>query len=69
MTAQNKKIVASILFVLISCVCMAQIDKPPSPMAKSAAGPPPPGFPIDGGVLVGVCIGVFYGAKKILANK
>ncbi len=68
MTAQNKKILASILLVLISCVCMAQLDTPPSPQAKST-GPPPGFLPIDGGVLVGVCIGIFYGAKKILTNK
>tara|TARA_R110000868_G_scaffold97875_1_gene269224 strand:- start:8429 stop:8617 length:189 start_codon:yes stop_codon:yes gene_type:complete len=62
MTIQNKRIFASILFVLISFVCMAQGPPPPG-------APPPPGFPIDGGVLVGVCIGVFYGVKKLIGNK
>jgi hypothetical protein len=63
MTIQNKRILASILFVLISFVCAAQIAPPPP-------GPgPPPGLPIDGGLLVGVCVGVFYGAKKMLKNK
>ncbi|WP_338356023.1 PID-CTERM protein-sorting domain-containing protein [Yeosuana marina] len=69
MTAQNKKIVASILFVLISCVCMAQVDPPPSPVMAKTNTPPPGFLPIDGGVLLGLCIGLFYGAKKILANK
>ena len=34
-------------------------------------GPPPdpPGFPIDGGILMGVCVALFYGVKKILSNK
>ena len=41
---------------------MAQGPPPPG-------APPPPGFPIDGGVLVGVCIGVFYGVKKLIGNK
>ena len=64
MTRQNKRIVASILFVLISFVCVAQETSPPPP------GPSPfPGLPIDGGVLVGICVGLFYGAKKLLLNK
>jgi len=63
MKIQNKRLFASILFVLISFVCMAQ--DPPFP------GPPPdpPGFPIDGGILMGVCVALFYGVKKILSNK
>jgi hypothetical protein len=62
MIIQNKRIFASILFVLISFVCIAQ-GGPPPPMT------PPPGLPIDGGLLVGVCVGVFYGAKKMLKKK
>ena len=61
MTIQDKRIIASILFVLISFVCAAQAPPPPAP-------PPPPGLPIDGGVLIGVCVGIFYGAKKLLFN-
>lgn len=57
MTIQNKRIFASILFVLISFVCVAQ--DPPVP------GPPPPvGLPIDGGVLIGMFFALCYGAKK-----
>ncbi|NJX13937.1 PID-CTERM protein-sorting domain-containing protein [Tamlana crocina] len=66
MTIQNKRIFASILFVLISVVCVAQggPSMPPPPGA-----PPPPGLPIDGGVLYGVVFALFYGVKKMLFNK
>jgi len=62
MGIQNKKLFASILFVLISFVCMAQrtgdgIPPPPSP-------PPPPGLPIDGAISALIIAGLFYGAKK-----
>ncbi|WP_298550411.1 PID-CTERM protein-sorting domain-containing protein [uncultured Algibacter sp.] len=64
MTIQNKRIFASILFVLISFVCASQTLTPPVP------GPPPaPGLPIDGGVLVGMTFALFYGVKKLLSNK
>ncbi|HLV14573.1 MAG TPA: hypothetical protein VKY41_05285 [Xanthomarina sp.] len=61
MKIQNKKTFASILFVLISFVCVAQGGMPPPP-----APPPPPGLPIDGGVLAGLFIGVVIGVKKLL---
>ncbi|MFI1744669.1 PID-CTERM protein-sorting domain-containing protein [Thalassobellus sediminis] len=60
MTIQNKRIFASILFVLISFVCASQELPPPGPPT------PPPGFvPIDGGVLIGACFALFYGVRKI----
>lgn len=63
MNTQNKKIVAAILFVLISGACVAQRLPPPG-------NPPPPvGVPIDGGVIIGVFVALFYGAKKIVSNK
>ena len=65
MKIQNKRLFASILFVLISFVCMAQKELPPPDLTP----PPPVGFPIDGGVLLGVCFAVFYGVKKIVNNK
>ena len=67
MTIQNRRIFASILFLLISFVCVAQVggaDPPPPP------GPPPPvGFPIDGGVILGAIFALCYGAKKVLNQK
>ena len=62
MTIQNKRIFASILFVLISLVCVGQSPPPPG-------APPPPGFPIDGGVLLGAVFAVFYGVKKLFFGK
>ncbi len=60
MKIQNKKMVASVLFVLISFVCVAQ-STPPPPMP-----PPPPGLPIDGGIFVGIFIGLLIGVRKLL---
>jgi hypothetical protein len=64
MRIQNKKILASILFVLISFVCVAQSSGPPPP-----SPPPPPGLPIDGGILALLGLGILYGAKKIFNSK
>ncbi len=64
MIIQNKKIVASVLFVLISFVCLAQTGGPPPP-----APPPPPGLPIDGGVLGALVLGLLYGVKKLHKSK
>jgi hypothetical protein len=56
-------VVASILFILISFVCVAQTisSGPPPPMP-----PPPPGLPIDGGLLAGIFFGIVLGVKKLL---
>ena len=62
MNIQNKRIFASILFVLISFVCVAQRLPEPAP-------PPPVGVPIDGGVIIGAFVAIFYGVKKIVSNK
>lgn len=64
MIIQNKRKIAAILFVLISMVCLAQGTDPPPP----GAPPPGPGLPIDGGILIGACIALFYGVKKLLKN-
>ncbi len=62
MKIQNKNFIASILFVLISFVCVAQGgDTPPPP-----APPPPPGLPIDGFIPVLICLGLFFGIYTIL---
>ncbi len=61
---QNKRIFASILFVLISFVCVAQGGPPPP-----VPGPPPPvGAPIDGGLLIGACVALCYGIKKLIKS-
>ena len=62
MKIQNIKIIASILFLLISFVSVAQgVPPPPAP-------PPPPGLPIDGGILVTLAIGLFYGVSRFLKS-
>ncbi len=63
MRIQNKKIFASILFVLISFVCVAQGGDPPPPMP-----PPPPGLPIDGFTTIAVILGAAFGIKKTINN-
>ncbi|KJD36677.1 hypothetical protein PW52_03260 [Tamlana sedimentorum] len=63
MTIQNKRIFASILFVLISLVCVGQTNPPPP------SAPPPVGLPIDGGVMFGVVFALFYGVKKMVFGK
>ncbi|WP_034042497.1 hypothetical protein [Wocania ichthyoenteri] len=64
MTIQNKRTFASILFVLISYVCVAQGSGTPAP--PPPLPPPAPGLPINGGLFVGACFALFYGAKKLL---
>jgi hypothetical protein len=61
MTIQNKRIIASILFVLISFASVAQGPPPPPP--------PPVGFPIDGGIFIGIAIALFYGVKKVYSKE
>ncbi|MGS2725756.1 PID-CTERM protein-sorting domain-containing protein [Psychroserpens sp. BH13MA-6] len=63
MRIQNKKMLASILFVLISFVCAAQGGDPPPPMP-----PPPPGLPIDGFTTIALILGSILGIKKALKN-
>ena len=64
MRIQNKKTLASILFVLISFVCFAQVDGVPPPPAPT----PPPGTPIDGGALLLLVGGAVYGVQKVITN-
>jgi hypothetical protein len=59
MKIQNRTIIASILFVLISFVCVAQGGNPPPPMP-----PPPPGLPIDGATPFVLILAIIYGIKK-----
>lgn len=68
MIIQNKRIIASVLFVLISVGCMALgVDDPPMP--STPPGPPTPPLPIDGGLLVGAIVALFYGVKRIVSTK
>ena len=61
MRIQNKKLLASILFVLISFVCTAQGTgvTPPPPMP-----PPPPGLPIDTSIYILFVLGLVYGIYR-----
>ena len=61
----NKKILASVLFILISLVGMAtQMDGPPPPVAQGA--PIPPGLPIDNGLIILASAAIIYGIYRIL---
>ncbi len=60
MRLRNKTLLASILFITISFVSMAQ-ETPPPPMP-----PPPPGLPIDGYIPVVLILAILYGLKKSL---
>ena len=61
MNIQHRKYIASILFVLISFVCVAQGGNPPPPLP-----PPPPGLPIDGLTPFILILALFYGVRKHL---
>lgn len=60
MKIQNRKYIASILFVLISFVCNAQTDGVPPPPVP----PPPPGLPIDDYLPFLLVIALVYGVVK-----
>ena len=64
MKVYNKKILASILFVIVGTVCLAQVDNPPPPEIQDT----PPGLPIDGLTTLFVAIGAFYGVRKVIQN-
>lgn len=64
------KIIASILFLLISFVCVAQDAGRNMPPPQVPGPPPPPGLPIDGGLFAVMALGLCYGVYKLLkANK
>lgn len=69
MRIQNKNILASILFVLISFVCEAQyIDGLPPPPPPRAPGPP--GAPIDSYIYVFFGMALIYGIyRKVQSAK
>ena len=63
MKIQNKILLASILFVLISFVCAAQGGNSPPPMP-----PPPPVLPIDEFTNLALVVGAFFEIKKTIQN-
>ncbi|MEP5338977.1 MAG: hypothetical protein ABJL44_19490 [Algibacter sp.] len=67
MIIQSKRIFVSVLFVLMGLVSSAQNsdDDPPPPGPPTGPGLP---LPIDGGVLLGACFAVAYGARKLLKS-
>jgi len=62
---QNKTKIASILFLLISFVSVAQTMSGPPPPAP----PPPPGLPIDAGIYILLAVGLIYGVIKTIHKK
>lgn len=69
MIGQNKKILSSLVLILISIAATAQSavgggEGPPTP----GGGPGPPGAPIDDGLLILCIIGVIYGIYRILKH-
>lgn len=65
MKIKNYKILASVSLVVVLAVVFMMssspsIQEPPAPQA------PPPGLPVDGGILILVASGLFYGIKKKL---
>lgn len=61
MIVYNKKILASILFILISFVCTAAQDLPqPAPMST------PPGLPIDNGLMILFAVAIIFGVYMTL---
>jgi hypothetical protein len=65
MIKYNKKILASILFLLVSFVGFAQTRTGPPPPAP----PPPPGLNIDAGIYILLAIGLIYGVIKAFRAK
>ena len=65
MIVYNKKTLASILFILISFVrTAAQPEQgPPQPRPMNV---PPPGLPIDDGLIILFVVAIIYGIYRIL---
>lgn len=65
MMINNKKIFASILFLLAGVVGVPQTMSGPPPPAP----PPPPGLNIDMGIYILLAIGLLYGIIKVYRAK
>ncbi|AUC74641.1 MULTISPECIES: PID-CTERM protein-sorting domain-containing protein [unclassified Olleya] len=63
----NKSLSALVLFLLISTVCVSQGTPPPAPLESARV--PPPGLPIDGGLIILVVVGIVYGVYKLISLK
>ena len=62
MVVCNKKILASILLIFMSSVCMVAQESPPEPQTTaSSGGPGLPGFPIDDGLIILFVVAIIYG--------
>ncbi|MEM5540919.1 MULTISPECIES: hypothetical protein [unclassified Olleya] len=62
---KNKTLIATVLFLIISIVGVAQIVTPPPPAQQV----PPVGLPIDGNIIVLVVIGLLYGVYKLISKR
>lgn len=60
MMTEHKRKIACILLALLSVASFALDNPPPPPEIEP--------LPIDGGVLIGAFVALFYGVKKLLKN-
>lgn len=68
MIVYNKKILASILFLLIGFVSMAAQREggPPPPVVNSPPNPPGDGLPIDNGLIILFIVAIIFGVYMTL---
>lgn len=59
-----KKIVILIFFLFVTVLGFAEGGGPPVPQTMSGPQPPPPGLPIDTGIIVLIAAGMLYGGYK-----
>ncbi|PIB33196.1 hypothetical protein BFP78_02745 [Gaetbulibacter sp. 5U11] len=62
---KNKTLIATVLFLMISIVGVAQIVTPPPPAQQV----PPVGLPIDSDIIVLVVVGLLYGVYKLITKR
>ena len=59
---------ALVLFLFIGFISVAQVSRPPEP-APDRMPPPPPGLPIDNGIIILFLMALLYGTYKICMFK